>query len=214
MIKVLLVDDFELVRTGFEYLLKQINGLTVVGVTGLGTKAIDLIEQLSPDVVLMDIDTPGVGGIEASRKLYQKYPEIKIVALSVHTDGPLPNQLLRSGVRGFISKRSSVDELVNVITKVYHGNRYLCSEVANHLALSSMPDYMASPFEKLSQRELQVTLLTLQGKSNQEIADTLIISVKTVNTYRYRIHLKIGVRNDVELTRLAIKYKVIEEAVV
>ena len=213
MIHVLLVDDHELVRTGIEHLLNKTTGISVVGVASSGEESIERVAELDPDVVLMDINMPGIGGIEASRKLYQKFPDIKVIALSVHDDGPFPHHLLRLGAHGFISKSSSVAEMVNAIQVVYRGKRYLCTEVATKLALASVPGNMASPFEQLSQREMQVVILTLQGKSIQEIADMLLISPKTVNTYRYRVYDKLAVKNDVELTRLAIRHKLIDDAV-
>ena len=210
MIRVLLVDDHELVRSGIEHLLNDSDGIDVVGVARSGEEALTRVEDLNPDVVLMDINMPGIGGIEASRKLRQKYPDIKIIALSVHDDGPFPNQLLKVGAQGFISKSSPASEMVNAIELVHGGNRYLCADVANKIALSSFPGNHASPFEQLSQREMQVVMLTLQGKSIQEIADMLLISPKTVNTYRYRVYEKIAVKNDVELTKLALKHNIIQ----
>lgn len=212
MIHVLLVDDHELVRTGIEHLLNRTNGISVIGVASSGEEAIDRVAELSPDVVLMDINMPGIGGIEASRKIYQRHPDIKIIALSVHDDGPFPHHLLRVGAHGFISKSSPVEEMVNAIQIVHRGKRYLCTEVANNIALAAVPGNLSSPFEQLSQREMQVVILTLQGKSIQEIADMLLISPKTVNTYRYRVYEKLSVKNDVELTRLAIRYNLINDS--
>jgi len=213
MIHVLLVDDHELVRSGIEHLLNKITGISVVGVASSGEEAIERVAELDPDVVLMDINMPGIGGIEASRKIYQKFTDIKVIALSVHDDGPFPHQLLRLGAHGFISKSSPVVEMVNAIQIVHRGKRYLSTEVANKLALASVPGNRVSRFEQLSQREMQVVILTLQGKSIQEIADMLLISPKTVNTYRYRVYDKLAVKNDVELTRLAIRHKLIDDAV-
>jgi len=212
MINVLLVDDHELVRTGIETLLNKANGITVVGVAGTGEDAIVRVEDLRPDVVLMDINMPGIGGIEASRKIYRRNPETKVIALSVHDDGPFLHQLLRIGAHGFISKSSPVSEMVKAIHSVHQGKRYLCSEVANKIALAAVPGAPISPFEQLSQREMQVVILTLQGKSIREIADMLLISSKTVNTYRYRVYEKLNVKNDVELTRLAMRHNIISDA--
>ena len=211
MIRILLVDDHELVRTGFEHLLNESPEISVIGVASSGEEAILQAEKLNPDVVMMDIKMPGIGGIEASRKIFQKYPDMKIIALSAHDEGPFPQQLLKIGVRGFLSKSSTPDEMVAAIQRVMQGGRYLCPGVADKIALSSIMGESPSPFDSLSQRELQVVILTLQGKGIQEIAEMLLISPKTVNTYRYRVYDKLSAKNDVELTRLAIRYKLIEE---
>lgn len=210
MIKILLVDDHELVRTGFESLLNAASDLTVVGVCSSGEEALEMVEEHLPDIILMDINMPGMGGEEACRRMLKKLPDAKIIALSVCNDGPVPQRLLKMGVLGFISKGSSAEEMVSAIRIVMSGKRYLCSEVANNLAFRSIAEDEPSPFTKLSQRESQVVNLILQGKSIQEMSDILVISDKTVNTYRYRLYSKLKVKNDVELTRLAVKYNLLE----
>lgn len=214
MIDVLLVDDHELVITGIESLLNSQEGISVVGVTHCGEEALDLIEKLSPDVVLMDINMPGIGGIEACRRALKRDPDIKIIVLSVHNDGPIPQQLLKLGALGFISKGSPLEEMVNAIHIVMSGKRYLCSEVANNLAFQGLPSEKSSPFLKLSQREAEVVNLILQGKSIKEMSEMLVISDKTVNTYRYRLYSKLKVKNDVELTRLAVKFDHIDNRLI
>jgi two-component system invasion response regulator UvrY len=206
MIRILLVDDHELVRTGIAALLNTAEGMTVVGVADSGEEALNLLASMGADVVLMDVNMPGIGGIEACKRILRRDPDVKIMAISVHNDGPIPQQLLKLGVMGFISKGSSFEEMVFAIKKVMTGKRYLCAEVANNLALQGLSGNFESPFEKLSQREAEVVTLILQGKSIQEMADMLVISDKTVNTYRYRLYDKLNVKNDVELTRLAVKF--------
>ena len=206
MIRILLVDDHELVRTGIAALLNAAYDMTVVGVAQSGEEAVNAAVTLSADVVLMDVNMPGIGGVEACRRILQRDPEVKIIAISVHNDGPIPQQLLNLGVMGFISKGSSVDEMILAIRKVMTGKRYLCTDVANNMALQGLPGSIESPFAKLSQREAEVVTLILQGKSIQEMAEMLTLSDKTVNTYRYRLYDKLHVKNDVELTRLAVKF--------
>jgi len=214
MIKVLLVDDHELVITGIEALLNLQENITVVGVSNCGETALDMLAKITPDVVLMDVNMPGIGGVEACRRVLQKYPDIKVIALSVLKDGPIPQQLLKLGALGFISKGSPVEEMVTAIRTVYSGKRYLCSEVANNLAFQGLPGANDSPFEKLSQRESEVTNLILQGKSIKEMSDMLVLSDKTINTYRYRLYEKLKVKNDVELTCLAVKFKHIDNGLI
>jgi len=206
MIKVLLVDDHELVRTGIEALLNAAEDIKVVGVAKSGEEAVKAIVESSADIVLMDVNMPGIGGVEACRRILQYDPDAKIVALSVHNDGPIPHQLLKLGVLGFISKGSPVDEMIHAIRKVMEGNRYLCEEVANNPAFQGLHGSHESPFAKLSQREAEVVTLILQGKTIPEMAEMLELRDKTVNTYRYRLYTKLNIKNDVELTRLAVKF--------
>lgn len=206
MIRILLVDDHELVRTGFEALLNAVEDMTVVGVAQSGEEAVSAAVKLSADVVLMDVNMPGIGGVEACRRILRQDSAVKIIAISAQNDGPIPQQLLKIGVMGFVSKGSSLEEMVLAIRKVMAGKRYLCTEVANNMALQGLPGSAESPFSKLSQRESEVVTLILQGKTIQEMAHMLVLSDKTVNTYRYRLYDKLHVKNDVELTRLAVKF--------
>jgi two-component system, NarL family, invasion response regulator UvrY len=212
MISVLLVDDQELVRTGIEALLNATGDIAVVGVAKSGEEAVEVMATQSPDVVLMDVNMPGIGGIEACRRILQDNPEVKIITLSVNKDGSIPQQLFQLGVLGFISKDSPADEMINAIRKVMTGDRYLSTDVANNLATQGLPGYYESPFAKLSRRESEVVNLILQGKSIKEMSEMLILSDKTVNTYRYRLYDKLNIKNDVELTRLAFKFGHIDMA--
>lgn len=210
MIKVLLVDDHELVRSGIEALLNAMEDITVVAVCDCGEQALQVISKEPPDVILMDINMPGMGGLEACRRILQTLPQIKLIGLSVHNNGPLPQQLLKLGVEGFVSKGSRVDEMVRAIRTVMSGKRYLCQDVASNIALESLPDSATPPFTKLSQRESEVVRLILQGRSIQEMSEALQLSAKTVNTYRYRLYSKLQIKNDVELTRLAVKFNYLD----
>lgn len=210
MIKVLLVDDHELVRSGIEALLAAEPDISVVGVCNCGEQALQLVAQNPPDVVLMDINMPGIGGFEACRRLLQTQPNAKIIALSVHNDGPIPQQLLKLGVVGFVSKASPVNEMVAAIKTVMSGKRYLCQDVASNLAFQFLPGADVSPFLQLSQREAEVVRMILNGKSIQEMSEALALSDKTINTYRYRVYRKLQIKNDVELTRLAVKFNYLD----
>lgn len=210
MIGVLIADGHELVRSGIKYILDADPKITVVGTAGTGEEALNQAETLHPDIVLIDIHTPGIGGLEACYKLRQHHPEIKIIALSVCDDSPLLHRLLQMGIHGYISKSCSAGEMIKAIKTVHQGHRYFGSGVTNRLILAGT-DTPASPFDQLSCREMEVASLTLQGKSIQEIATLLSVSPKTVCTYRYRVFDKLGIKNDVELTRLAAKYNLLNE---
>ena len=206
MITVLLVDDHELVRSGVEALLNAVEDINVLAVCECGEKALQLISQQQPDVVLMDVNMPGMGGFEACRRILHNYPKVKIIGLSVHNGGAIPQQLLKLGVEGFVSKASPVSEMVAAIRTVMSGKRYLCQDVASNLVFESIETGENSPFYQLSQREAEVAQMILKGKGIQEIAEALALSDKTVNTYRYRLYAKLKIKNDVELTRLALKH--------
>lgn len=210
MIRVLLVDDHELVRSGIEALLSVVDDIEVIGTCDCGEQALLVVAEQRPDVVLMDINMPGMGGGEASRRILQDFPEVKIIGLSVHDGGSVPEQLLRLGVGGFVSKSSHVSEMVEAIRAVISGKRYLSQDVANNLVFGTLGKDNPSPFLGLSQRETEVTQLILRGKSIQDIAEILQLSDKTVNTYRYRLYSKLNVKNDVELTRLAVRMNYLE----
>ncbi len=214
IIKVMLVDDHELVRSGIEVLLNAFDDILVVDVCSCGEEAVEKAFELEPDVVLMDIKMPGIGGTEACRRILQKQPDAKVIVVSVYKDGVIPQQLLKLGAMGFISKDSSVDEMVSAIRHVVSGKRFLSQDVANNLAFQGIEQQSgSSPFQRLSQRESEVANLILQGKSIQEMSEMLKLSDKTINTYRYRLYEKLKVKNDVELTRLAVKYKQLDEVI-
>jgi two-component system invasion response regulator UvrY len=212
MIEVLLVDDHILVRTAIELMLNADSEISVVGNACTGEEALEWLENASqvPQVVVMDIHMPGMGGVEASKRILKRYPNMKVIILTMHDEVPLPQQLLHLGVQGFLSKSCAAAEMVSAIKSVYQGKRYLSNDVANHIALSATMGE-ASPFEQLSQREMEIVMLTLQGATIPDMAQALMISPKTINTYRYRVHEKLRVRNDVELTRLARRYQLIED---
>ena len=209
MISVLLVDDHELVRAGVRRLLDDTPGLEVVGEAATGEAALESVKERRPDVVLMDVNMPGIGGLEATRKLMQMDPGLRVIVCTVHSEEPFPSRLLEAGALGYLTKDCAFEEIVRAIRVVYSGERYICAAIAQQLALSALPGANGSPFERLSQRELQVMLMVTQGHNVQEISDRLCLSPKTVSTYRYRLFEKLGVYNNVELMRLAMRHGVV-----
>jgi two-component system invasion response regulator UvrY len=210
VIRILVVDDHQLVRVGTSRLLADIAGLQIVGQAESGEQAIDMVKDLKPDVVLMDIQMPGIGGLEATRRCLRVDPELKVIAVTMHEDEPYPSKLLGVGAAGFLTKNADVDEMVRSIKKVMSGQRYISSEVAQHLALRPYSNEAASPFEVLTSREMQITLMVIMGYGAPDISKKLSLSSKTVNSYRYRIFEKMSTKNDVSLTRLAIKHGLID----
>lgn len=210
MINVLLVDDHELVRTGIRRLLEDVDGIKVYAEAESGEVALKEARKKRPDVVLMDVSMPGIGGLEATRKLVQLYPDLPIIIVTVHTDDPFPSSLLKAGASGYLHKGCSVDEIVTAINSVHAGKRYISTDIAQELALSLLPGNEKSPFETLSQREMQVMLMLVQGNKVHEISDKLHLSPKTVSTYRTRLFEKLRVGNDAELTRLAMRHGILD----
>ena len=211
-IKVLLVDDHELVRTGIRRLLDDFSDIEVIAEGDSGEEAIKLVREHKPEIVLMDVNMPGIGGLEATRKLQQIDPEIKVIIVTIHVDEPFPTRLLKAGAAGYLTKGCAVDEIVDAIRSVKNGKRFIGTDVAQQLALSMLPGNDKTPFDALSQRELQVMLMVTQGQKIQEIADKLCLSPKTVSTYRYRLFEKLDVKSDVELTHLAMRHGMIDES--
>ena len=209
-IRVLLVDDHNLFREAIGHTLERYGLSVVAGGAATGEEAIRLVREQRPDVVLMDVNMPGIGGLEATRRILANHPEVKVIILTVHADDPYPARLLEAGASGYLTKTCGPEELVTAIRKVHEGERYIGADIARQLALSMLPGGGRSPFDRLSQREMQVMLMVTQGHSIQEIADQLSLSPKTVSTYRYRIYEKLGVSNDVELTHLAMRYGMLE----
>lgn len=211
MISTMLVDDHDLVRSGIRRLLEDVCDIRVTAEAENGEQAIRLVRRQVPDVILMDVSMPGIGGLEATRKITRSLPDIKIIVVSIHDDDPFPTRLLEAGASGYITKGCSVDEIVTAIRSVHRGEQYLSPCIARKLALSFVHNRDKSPFDELTQRETQVMLMVVNGETNKRISQQLCLSPKTTSTYRYRLFEKLGVENDVELTRYAIRHGIIKE---
>lgn len=214
LINVMIVDDHALVRMGICRLLADVEGIQVVAEAENGEQALAIAKKnKSLDVVLLDMKMPGIDGLEVTRRLKRSHSNLRIIAVTAFVNEPFPSRLLQAGASGYLTKECGVNEMTEAIQRVYKGERYLSAEVAQTLALNSLSDTPKSmnPLESLSERELQVTLMICRGMSVQQISDHLCISAKTVNGYRYRLFAKLGIKNDVELVHLAMKYRLIEE---
>ncbi len=215
MIKVLIVDDHDLVRTGIRRMLEDIQGVKVTGEARNGKEAIRIAKETRPDVVLMDVMMPpGIGGLDATKSLLRTDPDIKVLVVSVCNDDLFPAKLLQAGAAGYLTKGASRDEMVQAIRAVHSGQRYISPAVAQQLAFKHITDKEESPFNLLSERELQVMIMITHGSKPQEISEKLNLSPKTVNSYRYRIFEKLDVKNDVELTLLAIKHGLVDSTAI
>jgi two-component system, NarL family, invasion response regulator UvrY len=210
LIKVLLVDDHELVRIGIKRLLQDVRNISVVGEASTGEEAVILAKKLVPDVVIMDVHMPGIGGLEATRKMIRSNPDIKILALTIYEDEPYPSRLLQAGASGYITKGCDPDEMIRAIFMIHTGQRYISPGIAQQIAIKRYSKGEQSPTDNLSERELQIMLMITQGQKVQDISKKLCLSPKTVNSYRYRIFDKLGIHSDVELTLLAMRLGMIE----
>lgn len=210
MIKVLLVDDHELVRVGIKRLLQDVQGIKVVNETGSGEEAVLLAKELMPDVVVMDVHMPGIGGLEATRKMIRHNPDIKVLALTIYTDEPYPSRLLQAGAAGYITKGCDPDEMIRAIRTVHAGQHYISPEIAQQIAIKRVTKKDESPLDLLSERELQIMLMITQGQKVQDISKKLCLSPKTINSYRYRIFDKLNIHSDVELTLMAMRLRMID----
>lgn len=212
-IRVLLVDDHALVRAGVHRILDDVADIQVVAEAGTGEQALELAKQHNPAVVVMDANMPGIGGLEATRRLAIAVPDCAIIILTADVEEPIPSLMLEAGANGCLTKDCGIDEIVAAIRAVSGKERYISADIAREMALSILPGKEQSPFERLSQRELQVMMMVTDGQSVQTISDKLCLSPKTVSTYRYRLFDKLGVENDVELTHLAIRHGLIENLI-
>jgi len=214
MINIMVVDDHELVRYGIVSLLKAQAGIHVLAEASTGEQALELCRKHKDDlnVVLMDINMPGIGGMEATSRIVRQWPHLGIIIITVHGDGPLPKKLLQAGARGYLTKGNGVAEMLQAIQDVSQGGRYIAKDIAQTLALSMLPGDDDNLLDRLSKRELQVLMMIAQGQKTQEISETLNISPKTVSTYRMRLHEKLEVATDVEMLHLAMKHGILDES--
>lgn len=210
--KILVADDHDLVRMGIVRMLADVDDFDVVGEAKTGEEAVALSRKTLPDVVLMDVKMPGIGGLEATRKILAMRGDTRIVAVTSLSDDLFPERLMKAGAVGYVTKGAGFDEMIEAIRTVMAGNRYMSSGIAQQLALRNFGggNSDTSPFDSLSERELQTSVMIANGIKVQGIADAFCVSPKTVNSYRYRIFDKLKVNSDVELTLLAVKYRVLD----
>ena len=208
MIRVLLVDDHAVVRMGFRMLLANAD-IGVVGEAGDGEQACQLYPRLHPDVVVMDLSMPGMGGLEAVRRLLAQDAKARVLALSAHEDTAHPQRMLRAGALGYLAKRSAPDELIVAVKAVAAGARYIDAQTAQALALAQIDD-RAHPVDLLSEREFSVFIQLARGQSVARIADILSLSPSTVGTHLYHVKQKLGASNQSELTLAALRWGLLD----
>jgi two-component system, NarL family, invasion response regulator UvrY len=203
-IRVMLVDDHAVVRMGFKLLLQGADDIEVVAEAESGEEAIKRYPDIRPDIVVMDISMPGIGGLEAVSRLLAKDPAAKILILSAHEDSSHPKRLLKAGAVGYLSKRSAAEELIHAIHQVFNGKTFLDSKLAQAMAVQQLTGEQ-NPVEVLSDREFEVFMLLAKGQSVAHIAEKLFLSPRTVGTHLYNIKQKLNAGNSAEITLIAMR---------
>lgn len=209
-IKVLLVDDHRVVREGLRSLLESEKNIEVVGEASNGRDAVKMVENLGPDVVVMDISMEEMNGIEATRKIIESFPSCRVVILSMHATAEYIHKSFNAGADGYLLKESAGQEVVEAITFVNRGKKFLSNRLSDTLAGEMLLDEKKiqsdGPIESLSPREREIVQLVVEGKSSSEIAKTLFLSAKTIETYRSRLMKKLDTPNVPALVKFAIKH--------
>lgn len=210
MISVLVVDDHELVRSGITRMLADNPDIDVIGQASSGEDAIEFVRKKRPDIVLMDIRMPGIGGLEATRRILRIDDSIRVIVVTACADDPYPTRVMQSGASAYITKGADIQEMVRAIRQAHSGQRYISPEIAQKMALKQISgdkdeNGELSLFERLSEREMQIAMMVVDCQKVQDISDKLCLSPKTVNSYRYRIFEKLEISSDVELALMAVR---------
>ncbi len=209
-----MVDDHELVRSGITRMLADNPDIEVIGEAASGEDAIESVRRKRPDIVLMDIRMPGIGGLEATRKILRLDDSIRVIVVTACADDPYPTRVMQAGATAYITKGADLDEMVRAIRKAHAGQRYISPEIAQKMALKQLggdaEDQEESLFDRLSERELQIAMMVVDCQKVQDISDKLCLSPKTVNSYRYRIFEKLEISSDVELALMAVRFGLLD----
>jgi len=203
-IKVMLVDDHAVVRMGFKMLLEIDEEIKVIAEAESGEDAIKAYVQHKPDVIVMDITMPGIGGLEAIERILAKDNNAKILVLSAHEDSVHPKRVLNAGAMGYLTKRSAAEELIKAIRTIANGKKYLEASVAQQMAIQQLSGDQ-NPVDVLSPREFEVFMSLAKGNTTKEIADTLFLSERTVGTHLYNIKQKLNAKNSAEIALIAMR---------
>lgn len=209
MIRILLVDDHAVVREGYRRLLERRADLRIEAEAGSAEEALQRLREFVPDVIILDLSLPNMGGIELTRRILQRQPDARILAFSMHRDPLFAAQAIRAGALGYVTKSSSPDVLIQAVYKVARKEEVLSPDIAPEMALILLHGE-SNPAEELNPREFEILRLLLDGTGVEEIGNILNISPKTVQNVHYQIKAKLGVKTDIELARLAMKLKLID----
>jgi two-component system invasion response regulator UvrY len=203
-IRIMLVDDHAVVRMGFRLLLQGTPDIEVVAEADSGEEAVRQFPEVRPDVVVMDISMPGIGGLEAIGRILAREPSARILVLSAHEDVMHARRVLKAGAAGYLTKRSAAEALMQAIRQVAQGKTFLEGSIAQQLAMQQLSGEK-SPVDMLSEKEFKVFLALARGQSVAEIAEVLSLSPRTIGTHLYNIKQKLGASNQAELAIIAIR---------
>jgi DNA-binding NarL/FixJ family response regulator len=209
-IRVLLADDHAVVRAGFRRLLEQVPGISVVAEASSGEEAYRFVADCHPDITVLDLSMPGLGGLEALRRIVARDAEARVLVFSMHETPAFARQAMKAGARGYVTKASAAEVLVDAVREVVEGRTYLSPDLARIFALDAQPA-RTDPFAVLTAREFEVFRLLADGRSTDDIAAALFVSAKTVANTASQIRQKLGLTNPVDLVRLALKHGVVGE---
>lgn len=207
-ISLLLIDDHAVVRTGYRRLLESQPDLVVIGEADSAKAALALRKKISPDVIVLDLGLPDIGGIELLQRFLRTDPEVLILVFSMHKDPIFITQAIRAGAMGYVTKSSPAEIMLEAVYKVANRQQYISPDISSELAITLLKEPI-NPVADLSPREFQILQMFLDGMDAQSIANSLSISNKTVHNYHYQIKLKLNVKNDIDLARIGFKYGLI-----
>jgi len=206
-INVVIADDHEIVRAGFKQLLSTTTDIHVLAEASSGEQAIELSIDLEPDVVIMDINMPGIGGIEAIRRISARLPDISIIALTVHESEPFPTRVLAAGAKSYLSKRCAPQELVQAVRQTCSGGSYISEEIRAEMGKAKLDHN--NPLALLTSREFQVFNIMAEGKTAIEVGDEMHLSHKTIHTHRSKILKKLGLETNLDIVEFARQHDLI-----
>jgi DNA-binding NarL/FixJ family response regulator len=208
-IKLILVDDHAIVRSGLRRLLELNKQVEVIAEADSGEQAYQCYGELKPDIVVMDISMPGMGGLESARRIIKRYPTAKIIIFSMHETASFASQAIKSGVKGYVTKTGAAEDLTRAVLEVANGKTFLSAEIAQKIALETLSG-QDDPIHQLSGREFEVFRLLAEGKKVEEVSEMLKISQKTVANYYTMIKQKLGVTSPIDMVRFAIRHGLVE----
>ena len=210
MIRIVIADDHTIMREGLKHMLGAAGDIAIAGEAQDGFEVIERVRNLSFDVLLMDLSMPGKSGIELIRQVHAEKPKLKVLVLSMHEEQQYAVRAIRAGASGYLTKESATTQLVEAIRKVAAGGAFISAEVAQQLALASMPNATGPLHSALSDREFEIFLLIAGGKSISDIASQLFLSVKTVSTHKSNILHKMNMTTQAELIRYALTHQLLD----